>query len=67
MLALVIISDEPDLLNGVETSDLPSIYAVYDPDAEVYKWLKVFSDVRTETYYEQYVYFTPDGTKVLIA
>ena len=67
MLALLINSDEADLLNNVGTSADTRILTVYDPDAEVYKWLKVFSDVRTETYYEQYVYFTPDGTKVLIA
>ena len=67
MLALLIKSDEADYLNNAGTSADTIILTVYDPDAEVYKWLKVFSGVRTETYYEQYVYFTPDGTRVLIA
>ena len=67
MLALLVKSDETDLLNNIWTSADTIILTVYDPDAEVYQWLKVFSDVRNETYYEQFVYFTADGTKILIA
>ena len=65
MLALLIKSDETDLLNNAGTSADTRILTVYDPDAEVYKWLKVFSYGWYGNYHARFVFFTPDGSKVL--
>ena len=63
MLALLIASGEEDFIKNAGTSDTTVSFAAFDTETETYKWWKVFSNARPNL--KRYVYFTPDGSKVL--
>ena len=65
MLALVVATGEDDLVGIANSSSDSRAYMTFDTATETYKWFKVFSGVNTD--FPSFVYFTPDGSKVLAA
>ena len=57
---MAMISTEVDFVGNAGEDSVA--YMVYDPNIEEYKWFKVISGVKNEYIY---IYFTPDGSKVL--
>ena len=69
LLAFVLESGEPDLIGTTETLDTSSVLVAFDPDSDVYLWSKVFGPVYKtpdDGGYDPYLWFTPDGSKILL-
>ena len=64
MLVLLVSTDEADLVENAGTSSDTRSVTTLDVSSNVYRWWKVFTDVRT---YGAHIYFSPDGSKVLAA
>ena len=65
-LALALISNEPQLRGNVVSTDGSALaVATYDPVSYTYKWWWWLDDFRGDYY--SFVYFTPDGNRVLLA
>ena len=65
---MIVKSGEKELVGRAGTNLNTRIYTVYDPEAEQYKWMKVFKQASEEDFYSfKLVFFSPDGSKVLAA
>ena len=64
MLVLQVSTDESDLVQNAGTSSNSRAVVAFDVTNEVYKWWKVFQNVGTNK--GHWVYFSPDGTRVLV-
>ena len=62
-LALHIMTSEADLNANAGNFNTARIYSVFDTATDSYTWLKVVQNHRPNTY--SFIYFSPDGTKVL--
>ena len=64
MLVLQVSTSEPDLVQNAGSSGNSRGVVAFDVTNNVYKWWKAFQDVRINN--GHWVYFSPDGTKVLV-
>ena len=64
MLVMQVKTGEADLVKNAGSSGNARGVVAFDVTNDVYKWWKVFQNVRTGN--GHYVYFSPDGTKVLV-
>ena len=64
MLVLSVASDEPDLVGSSDKSDSFMVMS-FKTDTDSWGWSKVFVNIDRTVDYENNVYFTPDGSKVL--
>ena len=61
-------STEPDLIGSSSSYDNSAVIFALDPDNDVYKWAKVLHSIvklDDDGGYEPYLYFSPDGSKIL--
>jgi len=64
-LALAMVSTEEKFIGASPASTDVAAYLTYDPDTDTYPWFKIISDVNVAASAGLFVYFTPDGNRIL--
>lgn len=64
MLVMQVSTSEADFVHNAGTQGNSRSVVAYDVTNDVYKWWVAFKSVRTDR--PHFVYFSPDGTKVLV-